>query len=220
LNFFLKKRMNWTAIIIVILGILQFGYSFFYFGLVFLNSVFTFSSLPPGDVPWYYTSGLWVNNMQRYNLEWWLLALFIFDVLVPFAVISGYLFELKRVKDFRYVVYGYLFWDAILQLRIIYRIVQYTTCASWQICRNEDPTGNPASPNLMFQFILFGNVAWIFIWAIWVFVFSQIKSNINNDIKGILRHSLAEWGLNMVEISDLIEILNNVKATTDKNKKM
>lgn len=148
-------------------SIIYIGFAFAYFGFVHLNSVFTFEYLTVTQVPYYVGASqtLWPTVVARYSLEWWLLLLDYFDFLVPTIVVLYMFFDLKGIKSFKWVALGYLFFDAFLHLRFIYRIVSWAFCDSYgNFCRSN----NPAATTTAFGA---NNSTWL--WIFW-FEFATI----------------------------------------------
>lgn len=183
-----------------------------------MNSVFTFNHLPVSSVPWYDTSLTFVNDMQRYNLEYFLMLSTVFDFFVPLAVATGYLFELQGVKGGRWIMLGYLLWDGVLQLKFVFRIIQIVTCSSWQICRNEDPAGNPNDLSLVFKWTFFGNLAWIIILMVYIAIAIFIKYSVPKEKDNILKEGLDERGFTLIQIMKIKEAAKYQSYVEDREK--
>lgn len=159
-----------SALIIVTVfwSIIYMGFALAYFGFVHLNMVFTFKYLTVTDVPYYVGASetLWPTVVARYSLEWWLLLCDYFDFILPTILILYMFMDLKGIKGFKWVALGYFFFDALLHLRFIYRIISWAFCGTYgNMCRSWDPldtTKSFSANNSLWSWVFWFEFAYIF----------------------------------------------------------
>lgn len=219
--FFLKKKkkkgkkeiatppmVNALVIAFILLSAIQFVGQGYIFGIVHLNYVATWSELPLSNVPYYDSSNIFANAVARYSLDWWLLFFDFFDIVIPGIVFLCYLIALKGSTNFIWILWGYLVFSGVLNLRIFWRIIQLGTCGTiGNICESTDPsrfTGAFNTKNLLFISLITYNglfVLWIILYG---YMSSKIPAQIEIDREEMLKKRLKLKGLTLSEI----EILN------------
>lgn len=204
--------IDFYALILLIIAILQYGYFFPYTGLVYLNAVFTYSNLPISNVPGYDPNAFYANAMEQYNLEWFIFTVSVnYDFLMPFVVFTTYLFVLKGESGFMYALYAYLITDGLnIFLRFIYRIVSYAFCDDYgQLCRSlnpADPTGKFHTHNQLWDIVFWTDFSLLILYFIWVALVWGLKERAKEERINLLRFFLKkEQSMQPYEIEVLLK---------------
>jgi len=164
--------MNWVFIGILILSLIQIGGNITYFALGPLNLNFTYKFLTPSDVPQYTTTNDFVDEMARYNIEWVFEVTVMWDVFLPWAIMTVYNLIITNSLEGIGLLYLYIVIDFVFQLKFIWRLIVLFDCTQFgQICRNPNPlksTHNTSfNDNQTWQVIFWYNfsvIFWLFIW--------------------------------------------------------
>ena len=166
--------MDWVFVGILILSGIQMLGSVVYLGLGPLNLNFTYKYLTPSNVPQYTTTNDFVNEMQRYGIEWVFELTVMFDNYLPWAVMTVYTLNIRNSMKGLGLLYLYIIIDFIIQLKWIWRLIVFFDCTQFgQICRNPNPLGDTRNTSgsfndnqtwktvFWYNFIM---IFWLFIW--------------------------------------------------------
>lgn len=155
------KTLFWA---IVVWNIIYIGFLMAYNVVVPLNLVFTFTYLPIANVPYYTTDTTFPQQMERYNVDFWLYATDFLRWLPPFtissAMTSAIVFGEKSYHEFNLAFIIIL--GVIELIKLAYRAAEWGTCGIYgQVCRPFNPatpTGTFGETNEIFKWTVYFNV--------------------------------------------------------------
>ncbi len=194
--------------ILIVFGVLTFGWFLPYIGLVYLNSITTSQFLPISAVAGYSPDVVYPNAMEEYGAEWVIFLTEPLDFYAPAVCLICFLLIYANITQAKYILRLYFALDlALIILRFIYRIVSYAFCDKYgQLCRSLDPadkTGYFETTNLIWDILFWNNLA-IFFWNLMLLLISwDIEERAKRERDDDTRRILVENGKRPEEIEAL-----------------
>lgn len=140
----------------------------FYFPIVWLNLLFTFSDLPTENIPFYGECGEtavtstfcvlldFFFSTGRYHFFWWLMMTDVFLIavpIIPFATMLYLIFRKEWQNIFPMYTLPLSFIAAFQLVKVLFLSLGYAFCQNIDPCRNfnsADENQNPNQPNYVY----------------------------------------------------------------------